>query len=153
MKFTLQSMSNRYNYHQRKRSFNQYSEQNNWNNDESSTTYKKRKYQQNANDKDMNNNWNDNNEYKDVLSLIKCNKPRDWTVSIALAGSVMNTAKTPQLQSYLVSQFARIISIFCIDEIVIFSEKGTTIKETYKSDPNLFFVRLLKYLETPQLIK
>ena len=124
----------------KKRSFNQYNS-NNKNYNQSSN--KKRKYQH---DKGKN-----NEKKEDVLSLIKRNKPRKWTVSIALAGSVMNTAKTPQLQSYLASQFARIISIFCIDEIIIFSETGNVAKEEpFKPDPNLFLVRLLQYLETPQ---
>eukprot|EP00483_Globobulimina_turgida_P004828 UN04837 len=86
--------------------------------------------------------------------MVKHNKPRKWTVSIALPGSVMNTAKTAQLQTYLASQFARIISIFCIDEIIIFSENGTILKEEpFKPDPNLFLFRLLSYLETPQYLR
>ena len=108
--------------------------------------YKKRKT-------DFANHENDSDEKKyDVLTRIKCHKPRDWTVSVALAGSVMETAKTPQLQTYLASQLARIISIFSIDEMIIFSETGSTIKEEpFKSDPNLFLFRMLQYLETPQL--
>eukprot|EP00484_Ammonia_sp_Unknown_P022727 CAMPEP_0197028160 /NCGR_PEP_ID=MMETSP1384-20130603/7914_1 /TAXON_ID=29189 /ORGANISM="Ammonia sp." /LENGTH=440 /DNA_ID=CAMNT_0042457119 /DNA_START=1995 /DNA_END=3317 /DNA_ORIENTATION=+ len=91
---------------------------------------------------------------QDIVSLIKRNQPRSWTVSVAIAGSVMDTASTPQLQTYLASQFARILSIFCVDEIVVFSESGTVEKEeAFKSDPNLFFVRLLKYLETPQYLR
>ena len=105
-------MSNKRN----KRSFN---EHNSKQSNNTSHSNKRRKY---------NNNNNSNDDYVDILPLIKCNKPRSWTVSIAISGSVMNTASTPQLKSF-VSQFARIISIFCIDEIIIFSEKGKLIKE------------------------
>eukprot|EP01084_Bolivina_argentea_P028966 53799_1 len=171
-------------HHKKKRSFNQFnSKQNtntnyNYNNkNRPSSPNKKRKYNYNSNTNssnksysstknirygpDSNNNSNNKHTSKtnddsleSILSNIKCNKPRKWTVSIAIAGSVMNTAKTPQLQTYLAGQFARIISIFSIDEIIIFSETGSIIEEQpFKPDPNLFLFRLLQYLETPQYLR
>eukprot|EP00485_Elphidium_margaritaceum_P019550 CAMPEP_0202729786 /NCGR_PEP_ID=MMETSP1385-20130828/186313_1 /ASSEMBLY_ACC=CAM_ASM_000861 /TAXON_ID=933848 /ORGANISM="Elphidium margaritaceum" /LENGTH=371 /DNA_ID=CAMNT_0049396057 /DNA_START=29 /DNA_END=1141 /DNA_ORIENTATION=+ len=120
------------------------------------TSYnKKRKFDHHHHpNKNDNEQKHSSNEWCDALTSINVNRPRSWTVSVAIPGSVMETAKTPQLQSYLASQFARIVSIFCVDEIVIFSETASTIKEKpNRSDCNLFFVRLLRYLETPQYLR
>eukprot|EP01083_Nonionella_stella_P141258 434883_1 len=141
----------RHKNHKKKRGFNQLNSNQNKPHHHHSPNKKRKLHHNTSQNK---NNTNTEDEMKDVLSLIKCNKPRSWTVSIALAGSVMNTAKTPQLQSYLASQLARVLSIFCIDEIIIFSETGKTIKEEpFKPDPNLFLFRLLQYLETPQYLR
>ncbi len=89
------------------------------------------------------------------MSTFHPNKPgRDYTVSIALPGAVMDTVSTPQLRSYLASQIARAAAIFQVDEIVIFCENGELMKETSKkSDANLFLSRLLQYIETPQYLR
>ena len=84
------------------------------------------------------------------------NRPRQWTVSVALPGTVMGNMASPQLKAYMVSQIARIAAIFCINEVVVFSESGTASSErprrgqSTQSDPDHFLVRLLRYLETPQ---
>lgn len=88
-----------------------------------------------------------NSEFKHL----NANEPRQWTVSVALPGTVMDNMLTPQLQSYYASQIARVAAIFCINEVVVFCESEKQSRSSSKlKDPEQFLVRLLRYLETPQ---
>jgi len=95
---------------------------------------------------------------------------RKWTVSIALPGSVLANAQTDELRSYLAGQIARAAAIFCVDEIVVFSDGGTDNlrdetegaqvgysgrrqQEPDPKDTDLLLARLLSYLETPQYLR
>ena len=49
-------------------------------------------------------------------------KGRPYTVSLALPGSILDNAQTPELRTYLAGQIARSLAIFCIDEVVIFDD-------------------------------
>ena len=49
---------------------------------------------------------------------------RDWTVTVALPGSICDNAQTQELRSYLVGQVARACAIFNVDEIVVFSTES-----------------------------
>ena len=100
---------------------------------------------------------------------------RKYTVSIALPGSVVDNAQTPELQTYLVGQIARTAAVFCVDEIVVFDDQigrsrnvvegGDGYYDTPAAsadgeeghtaqawDPNAFMARLLQYIETPQCV-
>ena len=93
-------------------------------------------------------------DYVDVTDSVYKDIPRSWTVSVAFPGSVMVNAKTIQLKTYLASQLSRACCIFNVNEIIVFSEDGNINDESNgKSDNNLFLVRLLKYMETPQYLR
>lgn len=53
---------------------------------------------------------------------------RAYTVSVALPGSVLDNAQSPELRTYLAGQIARACVVFCVDEIVVFDEQGEDIK-------------------------
>lgn len=53
---------------------------------------------------------------------------RLYTVSVALPGSVMDNAQSPELRTYLAGQIARACAVFCVDEVVIFDELGEDTK-------------------------
>ncbi|XP_060106499.1 putative methyltransferase C9orf114 homolog isoform X1 [Heteronotia binoei] len=88
-------------------------------------------------------------------------KGRHYTVSVALPGSILNNAQSPELRTYLAGQIARACTIFCVDEIVVFDEQGedskTTegefegIKKTGQACVQL--ARILQYLECPQYLR
>lgn len=85
-------------------------------------------------------------------------KKCDSTVSIAVPGSICDNAQTPELQSYLAGQIARAAAIFCIDEVVIFNDEGTSalISQTSISKHSTSCIRLakiLQYLECPQYLR
>ncbi|KAF9108801.1 hypothetical protein BGX27_008232 [Mortierella sp. AM989] len=88
-------------------------------------------------------------------------KGRNWTVSIALPGSILDGSLTVELKTYLVGQVARACVMFNVEEIVIYNESAKGLskenlgKDDYlpKSDPNLFMGRVLQYLETPLYLR
>ncbi|KAL0735512.1 hypothetical protein Bca4012_011722 [Brassica carinata] len=84
------------------------------------------------------------------------------TVTIAIAGSIINNTQSLELATRLAGQIARASTIFRIDEIVVFDNKSSSeinsSSVTNPSDSNNesgapFLVRILKYLETPQYLR
>ncbi|XP_077050655.1 putative methyltransferase C9orf114 homolog [Siphateles boraxobius] len=92
----------------------------------------------------------------------KESKGRVYTLSVALPGSVMDNAQSPELRTYLAGQIARACGVFCVDEVVIFDELG---EEDAKSVEGEFkgigkkgqacvqLARILQYLECPQYLR
>eukprot|EP00912_Choanoflagellata_sp_UC4_P001578 UC4_evm2s1000 len=89
---------------------------------------------------------------------------RKYTVSLALPGSILDNAQSPELRSYLAGQIARSLVIFNVDEVVIFNESTSSVTHSTdgqytgtgrsgKSDPNVTLARILQYLETPQYLR
>ncbi|KAI4117854.1 MAG: hypothetical protein LQ345_002003 [Seirophora villosa] len=92
---------------------------------------------------------------------------RAYTVTVALPGSIIANALTPELKSLLASQIARALAVFCVDEVVIFEDgqgnQRQNDKQSYHqngdngytgySDPNHFLMHLLSYLETPPFLR
>ena len=76
----------------------------------------------------------------------------------------MNSAQTHDLRTSLVGQLARAFSVFCIDEVVVFTDGDARVLRasakvnpildaqpdyTGSADPDHFLIHLLAYLETP----
>lgn len=90
---------------------------------------------------------------------------RQWTVSVALPGSIVDNAQTNELRSQLVGQVARACAIFNVDEIIVFtpSEDGPPPisgvggereeRRAKRTDGAIFMARLLQYLECPQYLR
>ncbi|XP_077986898.1 28S rRNA (uridine-N(3))-methyltransferase-like [Glandiceps talaboti] len=86
---------------------------------------------------------------------------RKWTVSIALPGSILDNAQSPELRTYLAGQIARASVIFNVDEVIIFDESGSTKQSTEgvfqgigkKGNANVQLARILQYLECPQYLR
>ncbi|KAG8554806.1 hypothetical protein GDO81_003902 [Engystomops pustulosus] len=86
---------------------------------------------------------------------------RPYTVSVALPGSIMDNAQSPELRTYLAGQIARACAIFCVDEIVIFDETGEGSKSVEgefegvgkKGHACVQLARILQYLECPQYLR
>ncbi|KAL8823614.1 MAG: hypothetical protein Q9191_005702 [Dirinaria sp. TL-2023a] len=90
---------------------------------------------------------------------------RAYTLSIALPGSIIANAQSPDLKAQLAGQIARALAVFCVDEIVIFDDGHTPTQNSYRggapsggrnedyytgyNDPSYFLMHLLSYLETP----
>ncbi|PUZ70210.1 hypothetical protein GQ55_2G208200 [Panicum hallii var. hallii] len=78
------------------------------------------------------------------------------TVSIAVAGSIIDNAQSLELATMLAGQIARAATVFRIDEVVVFdstpaSENGDT--GDGEESGARFLVRILEYLETPQYLR
>ena len=88
---------------------------------------------------------------------------RPYTVSLALAGSILDNAQSAELRTYLAGQVARALSIFCIDEVVIFDDEHEQIvvdndqseQDEYNTESKgcLQLNRILQYLECPQYLR
>lgn len=82
------------------------------------------------------------------------------TVSIALAGSIIDNAQSFDLATRLAGQIARAATIFRIDEVVVFDNKSDSVNDfnvLNSTDENesgaAFLIRILRYLETPQYLR
>nr|XP_031533494.1 putative methyltransferase C9orf114 homolog isoform X2 [Vicugna pacos] len=78
---------------------------------------------------------------------------RHYTLSVALPGSILDNAQSPELRTYLAGQIARACAIFCVDEIVVFDEEGQDAKYLRKAffpkHQDLQFAGLLNPLDSP----
>ncbi|XP_067398166.1 putative methyltransferase C9orf114 homolog isoform X4 [Emydura macquarii macquarii] len=91
----------------------------------------------------------------------KEDKGRHYTVSVALPGSILNNAQSPELRTYLAGQIARACAIFCVEEIVVFDEQGEysrTVEGQFdgigkKGQACVQLARILQYLECPQYLR
>lgn len=69
-------------------------------------------------------------------------------MSVAIPGSIIDCAQSRELQAYLAGQIGRALTLFEVDEIVIYDDNMNT--GDGKTNPSLYLARVLQYLETPQ---
>ncbi|KAI4501781.1 hypothetical protein M0802_003116 [Mischocyttarus mexicanus] len=99
---------------------------------------------------------------EDTEKKIKINNTS--TITIAIPGSILDNAQSVELRTYLGGQIARAASIYKVDEIVVYDDKGE-ITENEKKKVRiddvlgegriccLQLVRILQYLECPQYLR
>uniref|UniRef100_A0A182R4Q4 Uncharacterized protein n=1 Tax=Anopheles funestus TaxID=62324 RepID=A0A182R4Q4_ANOFN len=88
------------------------------------------------------------------------------TISIAIPGSIMDNAQSPELRTYLAGQIGRAACIFQIDEVIVFDDCGlnnqltdqlktmqTTEGSTAARRCCIQLARILQYLECPQYLR
>eukprot|EP00916_Digyalum_oweni_P021480 GHVL01035673.1.p1 GENE.GHVL01035673.1~~GHVL01035673.1.p1 ORF type:complete len:182 (-),score=34.31 GHVL01035673.1:520-1065(-) len=75
------------------------------------------------------------------------------TLSVALPASIIANCQSAELRSYLVAQIARAATVYSVDELVIYEDMASEIEPSGVSKSLSFFVRNLKYLETPQYLR
>ncbi|XP_052581275.1 putative methyltransferase C9orf114 homolog isoform X2 [Peromyscus californicus insignis] len=99
--------------------------------------------------------------YWPFSSLLNQSEGRPYTLSVALPGSILDNAQSPELRTYLAGQIARACTIFCVDEIVVFDEEGQDTKTVEgefkgvgkKGQACVQLARILQYLECPQYLR
>ncbi|XP_029468732.1 putative methyltransferase C9orf114 homolog [Rhinatrema bivittatum] len=90
----------------------------------------------------------------------KANGP-PYTLSVALPGSILDNAQSPELRTYLAGQIARACAVFSVDEIVVFDEAGECSQSMEgefegvlkKGQACVQLARILQYLECPQYLR
>ena len=103
-------------------------------------------------------------EAEKINQIQKTAKNPVSTVSIAVPGSILDNAQSPELRTYLAGQIARAACIYKIDEIIVFDDKGdVTVSENNKTRKDdtlgegriacLQLARILQYLECPQYLR
>lgn len=86
------------------------------------------------------------------------------TVSIAVPGSILDNAQSPELRTYLAGQIARAACVYKVDEIVVFDDKGEVTEDEKRKVRKddvlgegrvgcLQLARILQYLECPQYLR
>ncbi|CAG7719894.1 unnamed protein product [Allacma fusca] len=85
---------------------------------------------------------------EETEKLEETSKGREYTVSIAVAGSILDNAQSPALRAYLAGQIARAAAIFSVDEIIVFDDSGG--KSTTACEQ---MARILQFLECPQYLR
>lgn len=79
-------------------------------------------------------------------------------MTVAVPGSIIANAQSPELRAYLAGQIARAAALFCVDEVVVFNDAcvgptATGGSDARRVEPNLFLARILQYTETPQCVQ
>ncbi|CAD7944692.1 unnamed protein product [Amoebophrya sp. A120] len=54
---------------------------------------------------------------------------RDWTLSVALPASIVANAQSHELRSYLVAQIARALTIYGVDEVVLYEDQQELVNQ------------------------
>lgn len=88
--------------------------------------------------------------------MLKPRSGRAHTFSVALPSSIIENAQSGELKAMLVGQIARALTIFSIDEVVLYEDKSDAPQSTDSEGLSrglAFFVRNLQYLETPQYLR
>ncbi|XP_046389768.1 putative methyltransferase C9orf114 [Ischnura elegans] len=85
---------------------------------------------------------------------------RRSTLSIAVPGSILDNAQSPELRTYLAGQIARAACIFQVDEVVVYDDLGEEESSHSDNEPQnearpccLQLARILQYLECPQYLR
>ena len=86
-----------------------------------------------------------------MTSPSQAQQGRSYTVGLAVAGSILENAQTPEMRTYLAGQVARAAAIFNVDEVVVFNDKKMA--ENEKSRSCVQLARILQYLECPQYLR
>ncbi|EME28240.1 uncharacterized protein Gasu_42420 [Galdieria sulphuraria] len=72
------------------------------------------------------------------------------TLSVAIPCSILENIQKAQLQTYVIGQLARTLTIFKVDEIILYSQD----RNKEEAAPSIAFLKLLlEYLETPQYLR
>jgi len=91
-----------------------------------------------------------------ALKMLKPSTGRSKTVSVALPASIIDNAQSGELKAMLVGQIARALTIFSVDEIVLYEDRSDAQQSNDSEGLSrglAFFVRNLQYLETPQYLR
>lgn len=86
------------------------------------------------------------------------------TISIAVPGSILDNAQSPELRTYLAGQIARAACIFQVDEVIVFDDCGEIINDKKFAIEEtdglkvakrccVQLARILQYLECPQYLR
>ncbi|KAI9335918.1 putative RNA methyltransferase [Obelidium mucronatum] len=100
--------------------------------------------------------------------FVSPNKPRPYTVSVAISASMIANLEKPELRTFLAGQIARMLSIFQVDEVVIYEDPTNNQQQhlakqstegPYEAaakknlDASVFLARILQFCECPPYLR
>ncbi|KAF1733151.1 putative methyltransferase [Beauveria bassiana] len=96
---------------------------------------------------------------------------RQWTISIAVPGSILSNLPTAEQRLVTVARLARSLSIFCVDEVIVYDDDAPSARNTTTrfdmadgsssstgiytgdADPCHFVAQVLSFLECPPFMR
>ncbi|KGQ08455.1 hypothetical protein BBAD15_g6199 [Beauveria bassiana D1-5] len=96
---------------------------------------------------------------------------RQWTISIAVPGSLLSNLPTAEQRLVTVARLARSLSIFCVDEVIVYDDDAPSARNTTTrfdmadgsssstgiytgdADPCHFVAQVLSFLECPPFMR
>ncbi|ESW15212.1 hypothetical protein PHAVU_007G053900 [Phaseolus vulgaris] len=108
---------------------------------------------------ELNGNNGENDDSRSKKKLRKKNKRKEIpTVSMAVPASIIDNVPTLELATRLAGQIARAATIFRINEVIVFDNKGnpdngSVLDNLDDESGAAFLMRILQYLETPQYLR
>ena len=85
--------------------------------------------------------------------LSRHGKRKKFTVSIALPGSIIKHCHTLELKTLLIGHLARAISLYEVDEVILFLDTGSEQASDPTKGPSAFCYHLLQYIEAPPYLR
>ncbi|KAL7752146.1 hypothetical protein RI367_002189 [Sorochytrium milnesiophthora] len=79
--------------------------------------------------------------------------PRKHTVSIAVPGSFIDNLPSLELKTYAAGQIARALSVFNVDEVVVYNDSNKPLSSDPMQDASVLLGKVLQYLECPQYLR
>lgn len=80
-------------------------------------------------------------------------KKKKFTISVALPGSILKNIHTLELKTLLIGQIARSLSLYEVDEVIIFADTGSEQASDLSKGPSAFCCHLLQYIEAPPYLR
>eukprot|EP00392_Amoebophrya_sp_AT5.2_P004273 g4281.t1 len=68
-------------------------------------------------------------EKPSAVAMYEKKKGRNWTLSVALPSSIVANAQSHELRSYLVAQIARYLTIYGVDEVVLYEDQQELVNQ------------------------
>lgn len=91
-----------------------------------------------------------------AMRMLKTRSGRSHTVSVAIPSSIVENAQSAELKATLVGQLARALTIFAVDEIIVYEDQSSAPPSKDAeghSRAMAFMTRNFQYLETPQYLR
>ncbi len=76
---------------------------------------------------------------------------RNFTLTIAIPGSIIGNVQSKELKTYVTGQIARAATLFSVDEIVVYNDYA--IENSAQNENNQQLIKILEYVECPQYLR
>ncbi|CAE8632251.1 unnamed protein product, partial [Polarella glacialis] len=98
----------------------------------------------------------ENTQKPSATQMLRAKGGRSTTISVMLPASIIDNCQSFELKAVLVGQIARALTIYGVNEVVLFEDRFDTAWSDDADNASrsmAFFARNLQYLETPQYLR
>lgn len=76
---------------------------------------------------------------------------RNFTLSIAIPGSIIGNVQSKELKTYVTGQIARAATLFSVDEIIVYNDYA--LENSAQNENCQQLIKILEYVECPQYLR